>query len=158
MIFLPPAEARAVERIHTAPILARTEAWVAINSGTRNLAGLATMAGALADAFAVLPGHLALIEPAPVEAVGADGSLRLLDHGRHLHLAVRPEAPVQVLLTGHMDTVYDADHAFQTGRWLDDGTLNAPGATDMKGGLALMLAALEAVETSPLAARWAMRC
>ena len=137
---LSRTEAEAVERITTAPILARTEAWVAINSGTRNLAGLAEMAAALADAFSTLPGDLTLVEPAPVETVGADGVVRALDHGRHLHLAVRPEAPVQVLLTGHMDTVYGADHAFQQGRWLDDGTFNAPGAADMKGGLSLMLA------------------
>ncbi len=150
---LGPIETAAIERIRTAPILARTEAWVAINSGTRNLDGLERMAAELADAFSVLPGHVALIEPAPVETVAADGSVRTLDHGRHLHLAVRPDAPAQILLTGHMDTVYAADHPFQQGRWLADGTYNAPGAADMKGGLALMLAALEAVESTPLAHR-----
>lgn len=151
MTGLSAIEQAAVEQVQDAPMLARTEAWAAINSGTRNLSGLARMADALADAFSVLPGHVALVDPHPVEAVGADGAAQPLDHGRHLHVAVRPEAPVQMLLTGHMDTVYGADHSFQQGRWLADGTLNAPGAADMKGGLALMLAALEAVEASPLA-------
>ncbi|MBO9713776.1 hydrolase [Sphingomonas sp.] len=146
-------ESAAVERAAAAPMLARTEAWVAINSGTRNLAGLSTVAGALADAFAALPGDLVLAEPAPVETVTADGRVESIEHGRHLHLTVRPEAPVQILLTGHMDTVYPADHPFQQGRWLDDGRWNAPGAADMKGGLSLMLAALEAVEASPAARR-----
>ena len=41
---LSPIEAAAIERVAASPILARTEAWVAINSGTRNLVGLATMA------------------------------------------------------------------------------------------------------------------
>lgn len=150
---LSSIEAAAIERVSDAPIFARTEAWVAVNSGTRNLEGLAEVAGLLADSFAALPGHLALVEPAPVETVAADGRVQALDHGRHLHLAVRPDAPVQVLLTGHMDTVYAADHPFQQGRWLDDGRWNAPGAADMKGGLALMLAALEAVEASPFAAQ-----
>ena len=59
---------------------------------------------------------------------------------------------MRILLTGHMDTVFGADHPFQQGRWQADGSLNAPGAADMKGGLALMLAALEAVEAGPLAA------
>jgi glutamate carboxypeptidase len=150
---LTSIEQAAIEHVAQAPMLARTETWTAINSGTRNLAGLARIADALADAFSVLPGHLALIDPAPVESVTADGRVEATDHGRHLHLAVRPEAPVQMLFTGHMDTVFGADHAFQTGRWLDDGRFNAPGAADMKGGLALMLAALEAVEASPLAGR-----
>ncbi len=151
MTELSTIERAAVERAGDSPMLARTEAWSAINSGTRNLAGLARMAEALADAFSALPGHLALIDPEPAETVTADGRVESLGHGRHLHLAVRPEAPVQILLTGHMDTVYGADHPFQAGRWLDDGSLNAPGAADMKGGLALMLAALEAVEASPIA-------
>lgn len=151
MTELSTIERAAVERAGDSPMLARTEAWTAINSGTRNLAGLAAMAEALADAFAALPGHVALIDPEPAETVTAEGRVQPLDHGRHLHLAVRPEAPVQILLTGHMDTVYGADHPFRTGRWLDDGSYNAPGAADMKGGLALMLAALEAVEASPLA-------
>jgi glutamate carboxypeptidase len=146
-------ERAAVDHVAAAPMLARTEQWVAINSGTRNLAGLARMADALADAFAVLPGTLALVDPEPVETVTAEGRIEPIGHGRHLHLAVRPQAPVQLLLTGHMDTVYGADHAFQQGRWRDDGTFNGPGAADMKGGLAAMLAALEALEASPLATR-----
>lgn len=146
-------ERTALDQVAAAPMLARTEQWVAINSGTRNLAGLARMAGALADAFAVLPGELTLTEPEPVETVTADGRVELLGHGRHLHLTVRPQAPVQILLTGHMDTVFGADHPFQQGRWREDGTFNAPGAADMKGGLALMLAALEALEASPAAQR-----
>ncbi len=150
---LSSIESAAIERASAAPILARTETWVAVNSGTRNLIGLAEVAGLLAESFSVLPGHLALVDPAPVETVAADGQVLPQGHGQHLHLAVRPDAPVQILLTGHMDTVYPADHPFQQGRWLDDGRWNAPGAADMKGGLALMLAALEAVEASPLAAQ-----
>ncbi len=37
--------------------------------------------------------------------------------------------------------------------WIEPGTLNGPGVADMKSGLSLMLAALEAVEVSPLADR-----
>jgi len=150
---LSSIEQAAVEHVAQAPMLARTEAWTAVNSGTRNLAGLATIAEMLADSFSALPGHLALVDPAPAESVTSDGRVESIGHGRHLHLAVRPEAPVQMLLTGHMDTVFGADHPFQTGRRLDDGRFNAPGAADMKGGLALMLAALEAVEASPVAAQ-----
>lgn len=138
-----------LDRAAAAPMLAQTETWAAVNSGSRNLAGLATMAGLLADACAILPGDIALHDPAPVDAVDADGRTRPIAHGRNLLLTVRPEAPVQLLLTGHMDTVFAPDHPFQALRWLDDGTLNGPGVADMKGGIAVALAALAAVEGHP---------
>jgi glutamate carboxypeptidase len=53
------------------------------------------------------------------------------------------------MLVGHMDTVFPPDHPFQTCRWLPDGRLNGPGVADMKGGIAIMLAALIAFEASP---------
>jgi len=134
-------------------MLANVEKWVAVNSGTRNIDGLATMAGMLSDAFSALPGEVELVEPDPHAAVDVAGESHPLDHGRHLHLTVRPDAPVQMLFTGHMDTVFQVDHPFQDSRWLDDGSLNAPGAADMKGGLALLLAALKSVEATSLADR-----
>ena len=135
------------------PMLAQVLDWSAVNSGSRNLAGLNQLAGLLADAFASLPADVRFEEPAPVEAVDTAGHVNAVEHGKHLHLAVRPEAPVQLLFTGHMDTVFGVDHEFQQTRWLEDGVLNGPGVADMKGGLAVMLAALRAVEQTPLAAR-----
>ena len=148
-----PAEAALVAGIDSAPMLASVEAWSAINSGTRNLAGLAAQAEALAGAFATLPGLVELVEAAPVEAVAADGMVQALGHGRHLVLRVRPDAPRRLLLTGHMDTVFAADHAFQGQRWIDGEMLNGPGVADMKGGLAVILAALTAFERSPAKAQ-----
>src|SRR5205085_9644838 len=109
------------------------------------------MAGLLADAFAALPGELKTVDPARVEAVDPRGATIAIEHGKHLHLAVRPDAPVQLLFTGHMDTVFAADDAFQETRWLEDGVLNGPGVADMKGGIAVMLAALKALEASSAA-------
>jgi len=149
---LSPAETALAAGIDPAPMLARVEAWSAINTGTGNLAGLAEQVAALAEAFAALPGEIELVEPEPVEAVAADGALFARDHGRHLVLRVRPGAERRLLLTGHMDTVFAADDPFQAQRWLDDVTLNAPGAADMKGGIAVILAALQAFEGSPAAA------
>jgi len=142
------SERETVERAGAEPMLAQVEAWSAVNSGSRNLAGLSGMADLLADAFAALPGEVRLLESARVEAVDSAGRTVEVRHGRNLHLAVRPEAPVQLLLTGHMDTVFGADHAFQQTRWLDEGVLNGPGVADMKGGIAVMLAALKALEAS----------
>lgn len=134
-------------------MLAQVERWAAINSGTRNLAGLAAVAGELADAFSALPGELTLRDAPAVEAVTNTGAVELLNHGQHLHLSVRPEAAVRILLTGHMDTVFPVDHPFQSLVHRPDGTINGPGVADMKSGLALMLAALRALEDSPLASR-----
>ena len=153
MTGLSEIERTAIAHVGTQPMLAQVERWAAVNSGTRNLAGLAHVAEMLVEAFGVLPGEIALVAGDTAESIGADGAVTILDHGKHLHLVVRPEAPVQLLLTGHMDTVYPVDHAFQTLTWLDDATLGGPGVADMKSGLAVMLAALSAVEASPLAAR-----
>ena len=149
---LSSSEQQIVDRAQAADMLVQVETWAAVNSGSRNLAGLERMARLLADAFAALPGEPALIEPARVETVDASGRVRAIEHGRHLHLRVRPESPVQLLLTGHMDTVFEADHPFQALTWLDDGVLNGPGVADMKGGIAVMLAALKAIEASEAAA------
>ena len=146
---LSSTERATVERAGGEPMLDQVLAWAAINSGSRNLGGLERMADLLADAFAALPGVLRLEEPAPVDAVDNAGKSLTLKHGRHLHLTVRPTAPLQLLFTGHMDTVFAPDHPFQQTRWLEDGVLNGPGVADMKGGIAVMLAALKAVERSP---------
>ena len=146
MTTLSDRERRAIDAVDPAAMLRQVETWAAINSGSRNLAGLATMADMLRDAFAPLPGAVSLVDPAPVTAVRADGTMQPIAHGRHLLASIRPDAPRRLLLTGHMDTVFGTDHAFQTLAWLDDSTLNGPGVADMKGGIAVMLAALLAVE------------
>lgn len=149
---LSRSERALIEPIDRARMLAQTERWCAINTGTGNLEGLARLAEQLAEAFAALPGGIALRQAEPVTAVDAEGREIELSHGKHLVLRVRPTADRRFLLTGHMDTVYPPGHPFQHGRWLDADTLNAPGAADMKGGIAVILAALEAFEASEAAA------
>ena len=151
---LSSIEAAAIEQCRDAPMLDQVFAWARLNSGSRNLEGLGRMADLLADAFAALPGDIRLREPAPVEAMAGDGTLSPVGHGANLHLVVRPEAPVQLLFTGHMDTVFGIDHPFQHVFWREEGkVLGGPGVADMKGGIAVLLAALRAIEASPLAAR-----
>jgi glutamate carboxypeptidase len=126
--------------------------WARINSGSLNLAGLERMASALAPPLAKLGGQLEWRDPAPAEAIDAEGRLTALKRGRNLCLTVRPDAARQVLLAGHMDTVFPPDHPFQDVRELRDGVLGGPGLADMKGGLMVMIAALTAFEASPWAA------
>ena len=149
---LTPQETTLLAAVDPAPMLPQVQAWSAVNTGTGNLAGLKIQAGMLADAFSALPGGVGLTDAAPVTAVGTDGQQRELENGQHLMLRVRPEAPRRFLLTGHMDTVFPAGHAFQAQQWLDNDTLNGPGVADMKGGIAVIIAALTAFETSAAAA------
>ena len=133
-------------------MLEQATAWSAINTGTGNLDGLAEQANRLANAFSSLPGEAALVEATPVTAVDAAGREVEKEHGQHLVLRVRPDADRRVLLTGHMDTVFPADHPFQQQRQVDADTLNGPGLADMKGGIAVILHALQAFEESEGAA------
>lgn len=105
--------------------------WANQNSGSENLAGLAAMLDLLEADFAALPGVKA--ERVPCANTPAQA----------LRVRYRPEAPRQVLLSGHFDTVYGADNLFQRCELVDDRTLRGPGVTDMKGGLIVMHAALQ---------------
>jgi glutamate carboxypeptidase len=153
MTSLTSVEAQALARIdgQRPAMLAEIEAWAAINTGSRNLAGLAQMVDVLEAAFAPLGGTARRVAAAPATQLDANGAERPLAHGDNLHIVKRGHAPVRVLLTGHMDTVFGADHPFQACRWLDADTLNGPGVADMKGGIAVIKAALTALEASPFA-------
>lgn len=141
-------ETPLLEKANDIALLKRTEDWAKVNSGTTNLDGLKTVAGYLADAFAILPGEIELVEPEAVEAVRSDGSVDQVQRGQHLLGTIRPDAPVRLLLTGHMDTVFPAEHSFQNLEWIENGVLNGPGVADMKGGISVMLGALQLLEQS----------
>ena len=142
-----------IESIDQDAMLEQTLAWSALNTGTRNLDGLSRQWDLLAEAFSTLPGTLSDHQPAEVTAIAADGTEQALAHGSHLVMRVRPEVERRILLTGHMDTVFPADSAFQQPQWLDDDTVNGPGVADMKGGIVVMLHALCAFERSEHASR-----
>lgn len=131
----------------------RLRAWCAINTGSANLEGLAAMHGALKDGFSALGAEVETVPSAPQTVVTAAGEVIERRLGDCLRIVKRPQAPVRVLLAGHMDTVFAADHAFQTDRMIDADTLNAPGGADMKGGILVLLYALMAVERSRFADR-----
>ncbi len=148
---LSAPERAALATIDPAAMLAQVERWCPVNSGSRNLAGLAATADLLAEAFGEL-GDVRRSPPAEASQMLTSGEVVPLVHGDNLHLVVRPQARTRILLTGHYDTVFAADHPFQGVRWLEPGLLNGPGVADMKGGIAVMLAALSALEASPHAA------
>ena len=132
-------------------IIDRAVAWCAVNSGSRNLAGLERQRQVLLDAFGKLPAAPTDIPLSASPEVGPDSRIGEQAHPAAIAVVVRPEAPVQVVLTGHYDTVYPEASGFQTVTTRPDGALHGPGIADMKGGISVMLAALEAFERHPLA-------
>ena len=51
-----------------------------------------------------------------------------------------------ILLIGHLDTVFEPESPFQTMTYVDDKTIKGPGVADMKGGNIIMLEALRALQ------------
>src|SRR5688572_31676077 len=94
---LTSIERDCIERAMAADMLPQVESWSTVNSGSRNLEGLAAIGDQLAGAFADLPGELQMLEPAPVDAIDAAGKPYQIEHGRNLRLTVRADAPVQLL-------------------------------------------------------------
>lgn len=133
-------------------MIEQVQAWSAINSGSGNLAGLTEMGVALKEAFAELDAREDVIELGDATRVTDAGETEPLPLGPVYRFRKRADAPRRVLLTGHIDTVFPADHPFQAPRFKDAGTLNGPGVADMKGGLLVMLHGLLALERSPAAA------
>lgn len=127
--------------------------WAAINSGSYHLAGLRRCTQAVVDEFRALGGKEQWIDLPPQEVVDAAGQLSQRALGQVVQITRRPGAEQRVLLAIHVDTVYGPDDPFQQVTLVDSNTLRGPGVVDAKGGLAVMLAALEALEQSPAADR-----
>lgn len=123
--------------------------WASINSHSDNIEGLKRMTEALKKHCSVLEGEIELIELPPRVTLGVDGKHLSIPHGQALRITKRAGAVTKVFLGGHMDTVFAKDHPFQHVERIDNNTLRGPGVADMKGGLVIMLTALQALERHP---------
>ncbi|MCO6440629.1 MAG: hydrolase [Nitrococcus mobilis] len=124
-----------------------------INSGSYNIAGLERMAAELSHLFGVLGGQVRRVVLEPIVRIDDDGEPRVCELGPVLRLSKYPDAALRVLLVGHMDTVFGIEHAFQRAERVSPTQLKGPGVADLKGGLLVMLKALECLERSPWAGR-----
>lgn len=127
------------------------EKWANINSGSSNLDGLARMATCLKQDFQVLGADVSEIPLPNTTGINSHGDKIEVKHGCNLLFQKRRNAPLRIFLGGHMDTVYGADSPFQKTSRPDPHTLKGPGVVDMKGGLVILLKALECLERSPFA-------
>jgi glutamate carboxypeptidase len=134
------------------PMCNLVASWANINSWSRNRNGLDAMLAALNTEFETLGGRSQVIDlPSVQEDPTFQGVEPQQELGKVLRFRKRRSAPLRVLLCCHMDTVYPSDHPFQECERTDENTLKGPGVTDAKGGLVVMLKALEAFERSPWA-------
>jgi glutamate carboxypeptidase len=124
-------------------ILALTERMVAINSHTRNAAGVDRVGEVLADSLA--GGALSLTRLPGGAGLGA-------------HLAFETPAASKgapILLIGHHDTVFPPG-TFEGFR-VANGRAHGPGVLDMKGGLALIACVLSQLDRAGLLAALPLR-
>ncbi|MBS97819.1 MAG: acetylornithine deacetylase [Oceanospirillaceae bacterium] len=130
-------------------MLEQTQQLAQINSGTFNAQGVSQVAQALVEIARPLNAQVEKIALPAFRTVNLNGEREERELGPALSLIKRPDSPRQILLCGHLDTVFADNDPFQQTRWLDDERLNGPGLTDMKGGLLILLTALMALEQHP---------
>ncbi len=135
---LDRAEQRMIATVDAeqARTLAMLEKWVNQNSGSLNIAGV-TKVGEMLRAE---------LEPLGFAVEWID----MRATGRAGHLVARHKGSGQgkrLLLIGHLDTVFELDSPFQ--RWTRKGDeAEGPGVGDDKGGMAVMVAALRAMQAA----------
>ncbi|NNM87728.1 MAG: hydrolase [Phycisphaerae bacterium] len=125
--------------------------WANINSGSCHVAGLEKMAAVVVEDCAGLGATVERITLPAQNVVAAEGTWHKVPLGPAISMVKRPESRVRVFLGIHADTVYSPENPFQKACETSPGKLNGPGVLDAKGGLAVLLLALETLEKSPWA-------
>jgi glutamate carboxypeptidase len=135
---LTPAEQRMAATVKSEQdrTLALLERMVNQNSGTLNLAGVEAVGRMVRAELEPLGFQVRWI---PLRETGRAGHLIATRKGR--------AGAKRLLLIGHLDTVFEPDSPFQ--RWTREGDRgHGPGAADNKGGVAVMIAALRAMQAT----------
>lgn len=122
-----------------------------INSGTFNLSGVEAVANVMREEMAKLNCEHIAMPVAPFQLINAKGEVEEFALGDVHRFWKRPDAPMQVLILGHVDTVFSPEHKFKRTAQVGGDILHGPGVSDMKGGLVVLLAALKAFEQLPQA-------
>jgi glutamate carboxypeptidase len=112
------------------------EQLVAINSGTMNLAGVQAVSRRLEPEFRALGFE---VRWSPMAEAGRAGHLIATHTGSGKGR--------RMLLIGHLDTVFEPDSPFK-GYVRSGNTVTGPGVNDMKGGIVIMLGALQAMKAA----------
>lgn len=130
-------------------MIALLKKWADVNSYSDNIEGLDHMLTLIEQEASLLSGEMEIIPLAKRKKIDSKGKISEIAQGKALHITKHPNAKCQVLLAGHYDTVYPKNSSFQKTEMIDQNTLQGPGVADMKGGLIVMLKALQIIEASP---------
>jgi glutamate carboxypeptidase len=144
---ITPTDQAALDHVATrqSAMLDRVLGWAKINTGSWNTDGLTTLAPMIADALRETGADVEIVTAPPIETINAKGEVDAFETGPVLRATQRPNAPVQIILTGHYDTVFPPE-TFTTITDMGEGKLNGPGLADMKGGITVMIEALKTFE------------
>jgi glutamate carboxypeptidase len=135
---LTPAETRMIRQVDAEQgrTLAMLEKWVNQNSGSLNLEGV-TKVGEMVRAELVPLGFK--VQWIDMRPTGRAGHIIATHKGNG--------KGKRLLLIGHLDTVFEPDSPFQ--QWKRSGNDGeGPGSGDDKGGMAVMVAALRAMQSA----------
>lgn len=140
-------------------MLSDLRAWVAIPSATGQTAAIDEQRGVLVRRLeslgAVSERITGMPAPAWLRERGSGGPVPPVVVCRRGGRGDGRSAARRVLLCGHVDTVHDPHGAFRTLSVSSDGQRGTgPGCVDMKGGLLVALAALEALEEAGAGVEW----
>ena len=144
---IAPVEGAMVKAVdaETPAATALLEKLVNINSGTMNLAGVVAVKDVLVPRIEAL-GFKVRWEP--MESLdGRAGDLV----AEHACPAGTRKCGKRILLIGHMDTVFEPNSSFQRYSIVpgtNGNVATGPGVNDMKGGLVVMLTALQAMKAA----------
>jgi glutamate carboxypeptidase len=139
---LSPAERLMVHTVDAeqARTTAMLQRWVDQNSGTMNLAGVNAVRAMVEPEFTALDFKTEWID---MKAAGRAGHLV----ARHVASPRGSRNGKRLLLIAHLDTVFEPDSPFQ--RWAREGDIgHGPGSGDDKGGIAVIVAALRAMQAA----------
>lgn len=127
----------------------KTVKWCNQNTGSNNLTGLLDFSAVLKSEFLAVS-DVEFIPLAKRSVVDDHGVETFYESAPIIRVNMPKAGKPSILLVAHYDTVYAKDHAFQTCEMNADGTLNGPGVADLKGGMVVMLFALQALKMSGL--------
>ena len=115
---------------------------VLINSGTKNIQGLNRVRQRLARELKLLGFKVKTLPGGEVNILKCQPEkLKFADH---LMATLKGNSGNKLLLSGHMDTVFNKDHPFNKISFKGD-LIKGPGVLDMKGGIVVMIYALKAL-------------
>lgn len=119
-----------------------------INSGSWNYEGIAQVQDGFDALFSPLSETVERRQLAPIPKVLDNGEETFYQPNDMHIFRARPNAPLQLMMTGHSDTVFPKESSFQSCSQ-SGNYLHGPGTADMKGGLVVLSEALRWLEQTP---------